>query len=44
MATHPLWSDEYWLLLMQLYLKKPEGVKPIYNRQLLASAHDSAGM
>ena len=38
MATHPLWSDEYWLLLMQLYLKKPEGVKPIYNRQLVALA------
>lgn len=38
MATHSLWSDEYWLLLMQLYLKKPEGVKPIYNRQLVALA------
>jgi hypothetical protein len=36
MATHPLWSDEYWLLLMQLYLKKPVGVKPLYSRPLVA--------
>lgn len=35
MAKHALWSDEYWLLLMQLYLKKPEGVKPIYSRQMV---------
>ena len=30
-----LWSDEYWLLLMQLYLKKPEGLKPIYSRHMV---------
>jgi len=30
-----LWSDEYWLLLMQLYLKKPEGLKPIYSRPMV---------
>ncbi len=30
-----LWSDEYWLLLMQLYLKKPEGLKPIYSRRMV---------
>lgn len=35
MATHPLWSDEYWLLLLQLYQKKPAGVKPLYSRQLV---------
>lgn len=35
MANHPLWSDEYWLLLMQLYLKKPTGVKPLYARPLV---------
>lgn len=35
MATHPLWSDEYWLLLLQLYMKKPEGLKPPYSRALV---------
>lgn len=34
MAKHPLWSDEYWLLLIQLYLRKPVGVKPLYSRGL----------
>ena len=29
------WNDEYWLLLMQLYLKKPTGVKPLYTRPLV---------
>ena len=38
MANHPLWTDEYWLMLMQLYLKKPQGVKPVYNRQLVELA------
>ncbi len=32
---HPLWSDEYWLLLMQLYLKKPMGIKPMYSRGMV---------
>lgn len=35
MATHPLWSDEYWLLLLQLYQHKPAGVKPLYSHQLV---------
>jgi hypothetical protein len=35
MAKHSLWSEEYWLLLMQLYLKKPVGVKPLYSRKLV---------
>lgn len=30
-----LWNDEYWPLLVQLYLKKPEGVKPLYSRGLV---------
>lgn len=30
--SHPLWSDEYWLLLMQLYQRKPAGIKPLYSR------------
>ena len=33
--THPFWTDEYWLLLMQLYKKKPEGMKPLYSRPLV---------
>lgn len=35
MAKHPQWSDEYWLLLMQLYLKKPVGVKALYSRPMV---------
>lgn len=35
MDRHPLWSDEYWLLLMQLYLRKPAGVKPVYSRGMV---------
>ncbi len=29
------WYDDYWLPLLQLYLKKPAGVKPLYSRQLI---------
>lgn len=29
------WSDDYWLPLLQLYLKKPAGVKPLYSRGLV---------
>ena len=32
MARHPLWKEEYWLLLLQLYQKKPMGVKPLYSK------------
>lgn len=35
MAKHPLWKDEYWLLLLQLYQKKPMGVKPLYSKGLV---------
>lgn len=38
MVRHPLWSDEYWLLLMQLYLRKPVGLKPLYSRALVSLA------
>ena len=30
-----LWQDDYWLLLMQAYLKKPAGVKPMYSRLMV---------
>lgn len=29
------WSDDCWLLLMQLYLKKPVGVKSLYSRAMV---------
>ena len=29
------WQDEYWLLLMQIYLQKPVGLKPMYSRQMV---------
>ena len=32
MANNARWSDEYWLPLIQLYLRKPVGVKPLYDR------------
>lgn len=35
MASKIQWNDEYWLLLMQLYLKKPVGVKPLYSRPMV---------
>ena len=28
MAKDSKWQDEYWLLLMQIYLQKPVGLKP----------------
>lgn len=35
MARKLLWQDEHWLLLLQLYLEKPAGVKPTYCRRLV---------
>ena len=35
MAKDFKWQDEYWLLLMQIYLQKPAGVKPMYSRQMV---------
>lgn len=32
MANSTKWNDEYWLLLLQLYLRKPVGVKRAYCR------------
>ena len=29
------WSDDYWLLLMQIYLQEPVGVKSVYSRQMI---------
>lgn len=38
MAKNASWSDDYWLLLMQLYLEKPVGVKPLYAQRLVQLA------
>lgn len=35
MAKNSKWQDEYWLLLMQLYLQKPVGQKAMYSRQMV---------
>lgn len=29
------WSDEYWPLIIQLYKKKPEGVKPLFSKGII---------
>ena len=35
MAKNAVWQDDYWLMLMQAYLQKPEGVKPLYSRTMV---------
>jgi len=35
MAKNAKWSDDYWLLLMQIYLQKPVGLKPMYSRKMV---------
>lgn len=35
MAKNKVWQDDYWLLIMQLYLKKPTGMKPLYCRDMV---------
>lgn len=36
MTDNQLWRDEYWLVLMQLYLRKPVGLKPLYSKGLVS--------
>ena len=36
MAKNSKWQDDYWLLLMQVYLRRPVGVKPLYSRDMVA--------
>lgn len=38
MAKKDSWSDEYWLPLIQVFLKKPVGVKPTYSKPLVELA------
>lgn len=35
MARNTKWQDDYWLLLMQIYLQKPVGVKPLFSRPMV---------
>lgn len=35
MARNQIWRDEYWVLLMQLYQKKPQGVKPMFDHAVV---------
>lgn len=35
MAKNSKWQDDYWLLLMQIYLQKPVGMKPMYSRKMV---------
>ncbi|MBQ8712398.1 MAG: hypothetical protein IJ551_06225 [Prevotella sp.] len=35
MAKNSKWHDDYWLLLMQIYLRNPVGVKPVYSRAMV---------
>ena len=35
MAKNSKWQDEYWLLLLQLYLQKPVGIKCMYSRGMV---------
>ena len=35
MAKNTVWQDDYWLPVMQLYLRRPVGVKPTYSRDVV---------
>lgn len=38
MAKRLDWLDDYWLLLMQIYLRNPVGVKALYSRDMIELA------
>lgn len=35
MAKKQLWQDDYWLLLIQQYLRRPSGIKPTYSKGMV---------
>ena len=35
MAKKSNWNDDYWLLVVQLYLRKPVGLKPLYSKVVI---------
>lgn len=38
MVKTPQWTDDNWLPLLQLYLRKPVGIKPVYSRDMVTLA------
>lgn len=38
MSKRLTWLDDYWLLLMQIYLRKPVGIKAPYSRSMVELA------
>lgn len=38
MANHPAWQEEYWLLLLRVYLQKPVGIKSCYSPKMVELA------
>jgi len=35
MGRNTVWHNDYWLLLLQLYLRKPVGEKPLYSQEMV---------
>ena len=35
MSKNSKWQDVYWLLLMQIYLQRPVGIKPMYSKKMV---------
>ncbi len=35
MANKYPWHDDYWLLMVQAYMRKPVGIKPTYSREMV---------
>lgn len=33
MARNSRWNDDYWIFVLQLYMNRPQGVKPTYCRE-----------
>lgn len=35
MAKKTMWHDDYWLMLMQIYLRRPVGIKAVYSHLMV---------
>ena len=35
MSKNSKWQDDDWLLLMQIYLQRPVGIKPMYSKKMV---------
>lgn len=38
MTNHHLWTDDLWPLLLQIYMRKPAGIKPMFSRDMVELA------